>query len=182
MVIGQNPIPFALIGIGAAWLLMDNRSSRESRSYSEYDSSWDHSPAYLSSDDELGSSYADDTYMNDMGSFSGVNRRRTSVRQRASDVGVQAREQARRVAGRARSGWDHLLQDNPLALGIAALAAGAIVGAALPRTETEDEYLGETRDSLVETARSKAQEGVESARTIAKETIHKVTGDDAQRT
>jgi hypothetical protein len=120
--------------------------------------------------------------MNDMGSFSGVNRRRTSVRQRASDVGVQAREQARRVAGRARSGWDHLLQDNPLALGIAALAAGAIVGAALPRTETEDEYLGETRDSLVETARSKAQEGVESARTIAKETIHKVTGDDAQRT
>ena len=188
MMRGQNPIPFALIGIGAAWLLMDNRSSRRWREggsgYMEYDSSWDNSTSYLSADDDLSSSssYAGGTSMDDTRSTADWNRDRSSVRERASEVGMQAREQARRVAYRARSGWDHLLEDNPLALGIAALAAGAIVGAALPRTETEDEYLGETRDNLVETARSKAQEGVESARTMAKETIQKVTGDDAQRT
>jgi hypothetical protein len=182
MMRGQNPVPFTLIGIGAAWLLMNNRSTRPWREsgYTEDDSSWDNSTSYVSSDDEVASD-GRDAYMDDTGFTSDLNSGWPGVRQRASDVGLRTRQQARRVANRARSGWDHLLQDNPLALGIAALAAGAIVGAALPRTETEDGYLGETRDNLVETARSKAQEGVESARTMARETIQTVTGGE-QRT
>ena len=184
MVRGQNLVPFALIGIGAAWWLLDNRSRRRGRngSYTEYDVSWDSSPSYLSQDDELASAYSSEAFVDDRGSLSEVHGAPSNTRRRVSEVGREAREQARRVADRARTGWDHLLHDNPLALGIAALAAGALVGAVLPRTETEDEYLGETRDNLVESARSKAQEGVESARTIARETMHKVTGEDAQRT
>jgi hypothetical protein len=91
----------------------------------------------------------------------------------------EARERARRVANQARWRWDTMLHDNPMALGIAALAAGAVVGAALPRTEVENEYMGETRDNLVESARTMATESVDSAKSMAKETIQKVAGADA---
>jgi hypothetical protein len=43
MMRGQNPIPYALIGIGAAWLLASNRSSGRrwnGGGYNEYDASW----------------------------------------------------------------------------------------------------------------------------------------------
>jgi hypothetical protein len=74
-----------------------------------------------------------------------------------------------------------MLHDNPMALGIAALAAGAVVGAALPRTHVENEYMGETRDQLLESARTMATDSVESAKSVAKETITKVAGGDQQQ-
>jgi ElaB/YqjD/DUF883 family membrane-anchored ribosome-binding protein len=185
MVRGQNPIPFALIGIGAAWLLANNRSSSrhwDDNDYDEYDSSWGTSTSYISSEDEFSSPYVGDlgsTTGTDMSS--GTRRWASGTRQRASEAGAQARQRARRVATQARSRFDMMLHDNPMALGIAALAAGAVVGAALPRTETENEYLGEARDNLVESAKSMAEDSVESARAVAKETIQKVTGSEEQR-
>jgi ElaB/YqjD/DUF883 family membrane-anchored ribosome-binding protein len=176
MVRGQNPIPYALIGIGAAWLLANNRSSRRwdgDDDYAEYDSSWNSSTSYISSEDEFNSPYAGE--FRDTGSTGrGVGQRAAELssdaRQRAAEMSREARQRARRVAMQARSRWNTMLDDNPMALGIAALAAGALVGAALPRTETENEYLGETRDSLVD-----------SARTMAQETVQKVAGSEEQR-
>lgn len=68
-----------------------------------------------------------------------------------------ARERVRRAASRARSGWDHMVHDNPMVLGLVALAAGALLGASLPPTELENQYLGETRDKVLESARSMAE-------------------------
>jgi hypothetical protein len=189
MVRGQNPIPFALIGIGAAWLLANNRSSNRrwnDNEYEEYDTSWSSSTSYISSDDEFASPYAGDMERTggrtSQGSHRDIGRWGSDARHRAAQVGNQARERARRVATQARSRWDMMLHDNPMALGIAALAAGAVVCAALPRTETENEYMGETRDNLVESAKSMAEQSVESARSMAKETIEKVAGtSDEQR-
>lgn len=183
MVRGQNPVPFALIGIGAAWLLMNNRSSRQwsgSSDYEEYDASWDRSPSYRSSDD-YGPPYESDVHTESSVRSRFVNARE-EARHRANEVGRQARERVRRVKNQARSRWDMMLHDNPMALGIAALAAGALVGASLPRTEVENEYLGEARDNLVESARTMAQDSVDTAKTVAKETIEKVTGTEGQRT
>jgi hypothetical protein len=161
MVRGQNPIPYALIGIGAAWLLATRRSGRNAGAgeYEEYDSSWSGSTSHLSADDEFASPYVGGV---DASARSGsAGRWREDARQRVAQLGSETRDRARRVAFQARSRWDMMLHDNPMALGIAALAAGALVGAALPRTETEDEYLGETRDNLVESARSMAEQSVQ---------------------
>ena len=181
MVRGQNPIPFALIGIGAAWLLASNRSSRrwDNDEYSEYDTSWGTSTSYIAADDEFASPYQGEFQSGT--TASGAGRLTEEARHRAAEMSAQARERARRVANRARSQWEMMLHDNPMALGIAALAAGAVVGAALPRTEVENEYLGETRDNLVQSARSMAEESVESAKSVAKETIQKVTGTEERR-
>lgn len=170
MVRGQNPLPYALIGIGAAWLLAGNRSSRRwdgRRDYADYDASWNSSTSYRSSNDEFGAPYAGE---------SSLRQTANDARQTASDLGRQAGHRARRAASEARSRWDMMLYDNPMAIGIAALAAGALVGAALPRTEVENEYMGDTRDSLVESARDMATDSVESAKSMAKETLQQVTG------
>jgi hypothetical protein len=49
------------------------------------------------------------------------------------------------------------IERHPLLLGGIALIAGAVIGAALPRTRTEDRLLGETRDRLLQEAREATQ-------------------------
>ena len=174
---GQNPIPYALIGIGAAWLLANNRQGRRrngSDDYAEYDASWDTSTSYISSEDEFASPYVGEAFTDESGRSSGMGRTTDEARRRAADMTRQARERARRVATQARSRWDMMLHDNPMALGIAALAAGAVVGATLPRTQMENEYMGETRDQLLDSAKSMAQDSVESAKSMAKDAVEKV--------
>ena len=62
------------------------------------------------------------------------------------------------MADRTQNQLDRMLQENPLALGLAALAVGAAVGLSIPTTEVENQYLGETRDQLVGKARGVAQQ------------------------
>jgi ElaB/YqjD/DUF883 family membrane-anchored ribosome-binding protein len=182
MVRGQNPIPYALIGIGAAWLLASNRRRRtEGDVYAEYDSSWDTSTSYISSEDEFASPYAGHAFAEESQESGRLGRAGSNARQRASEMSREARERARRAATQARSRFDGMMHDNPMTLGIAALAAGAVVGAALPRTRMENQYMGETRDQLLDNARSMAHDSVESARSMAKGAIENVTGGEAQR-
>ena len=178
MLRGQNPLPYALIGIGAAWLLANNRRGRQwngHSDYDEYDGSWANSRSNFAAGEEFDASYEGEA----RGDYQGDGRlahARDDARRRAYALKQQARDRAGRVARQARSQWDHMISDNPMALGIAALAAGAVVGAALPRTEVENHYMGETRDQLLDSAKSAADSGVETARQAAKETIQKVTG------
>lgn len=59
----------------------------------------------------------------------------------------------------ARQGLDTLIQQQPLLLGAAGLALGALLGGLLPRTETEDRLMGDARDQLVERGRAAVQGG-----------------------
>jgi hypothetical protein len=52
-------------------------------------------------------------------------------------------------------------------VGVAAVAVGATVGLALPETETENEWLGETRDTMVEQAQELATQMRQAAGDIA---------------
>jgi len=81
--------------------------------------------------------------------------------QRVADLARRGREGVGDMAYRTQNQFDRMLNENPLALGLAALALGAVVGMALPSTETENEYLGETRDSLVDKAKNLAQQTAE---------------------
>jgi hypothetical protein len=54
-----------------------------------------------------------------------------------------------------------MLNENPLVIGVAAMATGALVAAALPTTEVEQHYMGEASETLVESAKDAAQDAVE---------------------
>jgi hypothetical protein len=100
-----------------------------------------------------------------------------SVQDFAGETADQARRRAnwaeqelQREMRMARSTFRQTLDENPLGLGIAALAAGALVGLAIPGTQRENEWMGETRDSLVEDVSTTAQETVRKATNVIEET------------
>ena len=72
------------------------------------------------------------------------------------------------LAGSAQAGakrvertFQRQLQDRPLAIGAAAVAIGTMVGCALPRTDAEDQLMGEARNSVL----SRAGDAVHEAAT-----------------
>lgn len=60
-----------------------------------------------------------------------------------------------------------LLQENPLALGLAALALGALLGMLLPETQRENELLGPRRDQLAEQAQNTVKELTQKVTVVA---------------
>jgi len=83
---------------------------------------------------------------------------------------TEVREGARRQAERARGAWTHMLDEQPLLLGLAGMALGALVGGTLPATEREDELLGEARDEVLASAAEKGREAAEDVRRKAEDT------------
>jgi nucleotide-binding universal stress UspA family protein len=57
-----------------------------------------------------------------------------------------------------RHGLDTLIEDQPLVAGAIAMALGAAVGGALPRSRMEDQGFGEQSDRAMEAARTLASE------------------------
>jgi hypothetical protein len=74
--------------------------------------------------------------------------------------GEQVKSGARKVG---------LSKQNPLGLGIAAVAAGFVVGTLLPSTGVEDERLGEMSDQVGDKAREAGQEALERGKDVARE-------------
>jgi len=69
-------------------------------------------------------------------------------------------------------------KQNPLGLGVAAIAAGFVVGTLLPSTNMEDERLGEMSDQVGEKAREAGQEALERGKSVAREAAQ-TAGDQA---
>ena len=69
-----------------------------------------------------------------------------------------------------RRAWDQ----NPLVLGAACLAMGAVVGLAVPETERENELMGESRDNLIETVQDTVKEKVNQVQQAATNAVGQV--------
>jgi ElaB/YqjD/DUF883 family membrane-anchored ribosome-binding protein len=93
------------------------------------------------------------------------------ARERVDDLAEVAAEQAYR----ARDRVGEMLGESPLALGAIAIGIGAAVGLALPSTEPENEWLGETRDQLMARAKDTVADVGQQARTVAEETLSKAS-------
>jgi hypothetical protein len=94
------------------------------------------------------------------------------LEQMVDDAEMNARQlrfKAESQARRARTGVENLMDENPLALGAVALALGAAVGLAMPRTEVEDELMGDYRDRVVERAQETAERAREQVEQVAGE-------------
>ncbi|HKH44280.1 MAG TPA: DUF3618 domain-containing protein [Thermoanaerobaculia bacterium] len=85
------------------------------------------------------------------------------TREKASELGYQTRNQARR----AQTGFWQMMEENPLAVGVATLTLGLLGGLALPSTRKEDELLGETRDRLVDRIEEVGREALDKGKQVA---------------
>jgi len=74
----------------------------------------------------------------------------------------------------AKSKLSNVLQDQPLVLGAFGLAIGAAIGAAIPITRTEDDWMGSTAHSVRQAAQNVARQEVDELRTVADDTLESV--------
>jgi hypothetical protein len=198
----QNPIPALMIGAGVAWLLMDrsrkggngrHRSYRGSR-YSSPRYGYQGTDYYASSEYTEGTGSTDRTYGSygnyGRGSSSGSNYGETGYAAgsygESSSEGLSAKardvaEQARRRARQTQNSLQRTLNENPLLVGAAAVLVGAAVGASLPETERENQWMGETRDNVVEKAQEAARDAAGAVREVAGETVGDAVGKVAKR-
>jgi len=79
----------------------------------------------------------------------------------ASEAIGKVVEEAKVQGRRAGSAIEETYDSNPLAVGAAVIAAGTILGLALPSTRREDEWLGEGRDQVVTKAKDLAKDAID---------------------
>ena len=166
---GQNRIPMMLMGIGAAWWLMNRRSA------GEYESVRRERGYRGTSEADFGDDYGPEQWHDDAATGIAESARDATVR--AREYGRDAAEHVRDTGRRAQSQLQRMARENPLAVGAGALLLGSLVGLIIPETERENELLGEARDSMLE----RAQEMARSAATRAQDTAADLVGDATSR-
>ncbi|HEU4767592.1 MAG TPA: DUF3618 domain-containing protein [Pyrinomonadaceae bacterium] len=173
--IKENPIPCALIGLGLGMFVVRRIRGGSERTWRTraYQPEFEAGMA-MPSRSGMGRQYYGAS-----GEYAGASRQYGSERstlmsmkdtagewahgtaERVSHLGHQAKEQAFR-AGR---GFQHLLEENPLAVSAAAVAVGAAVGLALPATRIEQEYMGDASEKLVDKAQQVARDAMDKVKT-----------------
>jgi hypothetical protein len=174
----QNPIPAALTGAGLVWLLM-SRSKSASNAMSRARSAAGNTAAHWT---EATSRRAHDASDAVGHVLDGASESASQLVHRAADTAqhwVSGAEDAasnvaletRRELDRAQRGLQSTYRANPLPLAAAALAIGAVAGLALPRTEREDELLGEARDNVLRKAGDAAHDAAASVSHLAERAL-----------
>jgi hypothetical protein len=175
----HNAIPALMIGAGVAWMLIDRSRHhdgrhREHAEWSEYSS-----PRYGAYGTNYGGTEEYYESTNQYGEQYGQGRSWTGGR---SGEGMSrwtrgAGSEARHTARRATNGLQRMMNENPLLVGAAAMLIGAAIGASLPETERENEWMGEARDTVLD----KAQDAAQSAVGAVKEATSDVVGDTVSK-
>lgn len=93
------------------------------------------------------------------------------------DKAQRVQDRVQQYGHRAETEVERWLRENPLTVGVATLALGAAVGLSMPRTQAEDAWMGETRDTLVE----QAQEAAQSTAQTTVDTVERVV-EEVQKT
>jgi hypothetical protein len=141
----DNPIPATLIGVGLGYLLW-------------YDKRRASGPSYEGRT-ERAKALAKDKL--------------AQGTEAVKEAGANVAEGVRSGVDRARGTAEKWLEE-PLVVAALGVACGAVVGALLPRTQTEDELLGEKREQLAQKARSAGMEALDRAQQKAEEAAERV--------
>jgi ElaB/YqjD/DUF883 family membrane-anchored ribosome-binding protein len=113
----------------------------------------------------------------------------SGARERVSDVAGRAGETVGDVAGRARTiahsvgdgartrlhaatdRFDTTMNENPVAIGVVALAVGMAAGLAIPESRRERQLMGEYRDQLVDRVRNTVDDTRERVKHVAERVV-----------
>lgn len=195
--IKQNPGPAALTALGVGWLVMNGRSSGGTQTQKSQSTLSSDGQLLEGMGDQVQSKVGtvQDT-ASDVASQvqDGISSAADQVQETATDLAGQVQDAATQVAGQvqetvtgaagqvqekagtiasqakqAPSRLRQLIEDNPVSLGLVALALGGAVALAMPETQREHELLGEARDTLIDQAQTKAQTVIEKVQRVAGE-------------
>lgn len=160
-----NPVPALLTSVGLLWLYASrNEPAPAPRTdYASADS--DEGAGVLDRARDMGEEVSDKV----SSTWNQAKSRVSGTASRVADTAHGARDSLMHQKDRAVQGYNHLLRDNPLALGAIGIAVGALLGIALPTTEPENRLMGEASDNLAEKAREAVQSGAEKARDVMHE-------------
>lgn len=174
--IWKNPIPVALIGLGVGMLCM-RRFGRSGNGY-DYETTTSGTSRTRGSNlmgqtqHTTGQSYQG-AYQ---GSYQGTTNTLGQVKETASDLVNRSTDTLSNLGTKAKDGasalgtrFNQMLQQNPLAVGAVAVAAGTAVGLLLPTTEFENEYIGETSEMLVDKAEDLARGALDKVQSAAEQ-------------
>jgi len=177
----QNPLSAALIGMGVLWLFTNGRTAERAGDLAQR-TGFDQIPEFAGDAFEAARSTAKSGTESIGSHFASA---RDSLQEGSADVLDRASRLGREYAGTAseyvsalpgtgaemldtvRSNMADIFKAQPLALGAVGLAIGAGIAAALPPTETEAAYLGETSDNVKAKAKEFGTEQTERARKAA---------------
>ncbi len=97
--------------------------------------------------------------------------RETAVdtQERVRETAVELEARAKQSMRRTKQTFIETMEENPLAVGAAALAIGALVGASLPSTRYENRLMGEKRDEVLDEAKDRLQETSQKLQNVARE-------------
>lgn len=175
----RNPVPVLLTAAGLIWLTSSVVRSRSRSSRSQDDEAQDFSALRDSDQDYSSSEYSSGDYSrrgHNGGSRRGHNG--GGARGIAQATRGRARTAAEKVKGRLSDSMQsvqdrtqdvgsqivRLVQEQPIALGALALAAGALLGAALPMTPYENRLVGPVHDRTMARAKEVGQREYENIR------------------
>lgn len=157
----RNPIPLLLTCVGVAWLMMSRREDDGRPSWRSDGA--DAAEKVTAAADGIGGRVRD-AYESSRETLSDATDSLRSgaetLHRRASRAASATREQV----GHAQERIDRLLHEQPLVIGALGLAAGAIIGALVPATETEQHLLGDVRDKAVKKVAEASRQRYEAAR------------------
>jgi hypothetical protein len=195
-IVRDNPVPIALIGIGAAWLLASNSGVVDRIAQDQRIEAARRRVTGLASDignraGELASTMAERVGMSGNGAdrpmgYTGnpmvdeADTRTTStgwvhqMSDMAQDAIRSARDSGGAVLDRTQDQASRIadqvtdaFERHPLLIGAIGVMAGAMIAALLPATRVEDEWFGGARDELWQRAEAVGQEAVSRVRDTA---------------
>jgi hypothetical protein len=185
----KNPVSAALIGMGILWLFTGNRPLERAAEMARQ-TGFDRIPdvagnafqaarsTFRSGADSLGEQVASaSNVMQDAGA-SALDSAARFGREQMDSAAEYARsipDSAADMLDRARSNLADLFSAQPLALGAIGLAIGAGIAAALPASEAEINYMGETSDAVKAKAADFAAEQTSRATEVAGDVLEAVT-------
>lgn len=164
----NNPLPATLVGIGLVWLMAANKNPPRASYATTPGEGLSERAGQLK--DRAGE-------MKDRAAETAASARdrlssaALSARERVADTAQRTRDRwnrtstaARHQVDRARDGYQHLLQEQPLALGALGIGLGALLAASAPRTRREDQLMGEASDRLKDSLAETGEAQMEKAR------------------
>jgi hypothetical protein len=160
--VGEHPVPAALIGVGLAWLLLENSATRPG-------------PARILKRGREAVGGVGDTLANAAGgvrrSIAGaVGTAADTLAEGASSVGEYVSEAATAVGEATSSGYQKigsLWERHPMAMSAAVLTTGIAAGLLLPATSREHDLMGDAATNVVKKVRNKSSELVERGSRLA---------------
>jgi hypothetical protein len=190
----QNPLSAALIGMGLLWLFIGGRPAERAGELVRR--------GRLDRIPDAANDAFESAHSRVKSGVDAIGDRAASATSALRDRGASARDRTTRIGrdyakatsgylksmprasaemfGTARSNLNDVFEAQPLALGAIGLAIGAGIAAALPSSEMEADYLGETSDTVKAQATEFAAEQADRATDIAGAVMEAVT-EEARR-